>query len=274
MSTFRKYKTIEFELTQGCGTLWFNRPEVRNGFNEAMIGEINHLLDSLKDEKSLEFLIIRGRGKSYSAGADLNWLGGVKDYSFEQNLNESMAISECFSKIYSFPKPTLCLAHGASIGGANGFLAACDFAFCTDDTVFSLSEVKIGVVPSCISPYIFKRVGESKTKELMLSGKRFKGKEAEEMKLVNKSVEENQLELQLEKTIDELRKNGRQAMQACKELIYTVCNKKMNPNERIEYTYNQIAQLRASEEAQEGLGAFLEKRRPSWQQSLNESKHE
>jgi methylglutaconyl-CoA hydratase len=200
-----QFETIVVNIEDGVGQIWFNRPEIHNGFNEIMIKELNTVFELWKENESVEVVIIRGKGKSYSAGADLNWLGGVKDYTYEQNLLESQELAKCFHTIYSFPKPIITVAHGASIGGANGFLAASAFAVCENNTKFSLSEVKIGVVPACIAPYVFKRIGEYNTLSLMLSGRRIDGEEAEQIKLVNKSLPFQQLENYVGSLINQLK---------------------------------------------------------------------
>jgi methylglutaconyl-CoA hydratase len=188
---------------------------------------------------------------------------GVANYSFEQNFKESLNLSKCFFTIYTCKKPTIALVHGAAIGGANGLLASCDFAYADDNTTFSLSEVKIGVVPACISPYVTKRVGEYGSRELMLTGRRIKGKEAEHFRLVNKSLPTKELEDYLNSVVDLLRTSGPKAMSQCKNLIYNICNLE-TLQQAMESTARMIAQMRASEEGQEGMAAFLEKRKPNW----------
>ena len=155
------------------------------------------------------------------------------------------------------------MVHGAAIGGANGLLAACDFAYADDNTTFSLSEVKIGIIPACISPYVTKRVGEYGSKELMLTGKRFKGPEAYHHKLVNKSLPSEELDNFVNEVVALLITSGPKAMSQCKNLLYDISNK-LTLHEAIDYTAKMIADIRASEEGQEGMAAFLEKRKPNW----------
>jgi len=155
------------------------------------------------------------------------------------------------------------VVHGAAIGGANGLLAACDMAVCDDETVFSLSEVKIGIVPACISPYVIKRVGEYGARDLMLTGRRINGTEAENYKLVNKSLPADQLDNYVNQWIEMLLTSGPEAIIHCKKLIDKVVNH-IDLNEALTYTAKMIAEIRASEEGQEGMAAFLEKRKPKW----------
>lgn len=257
------YQTIEIEHSDGVTTIWLNRPEVRNAFNEVMIGEINKAFTEINLEEKTRVVVLRGRGKSFCAGADLNWMRDVASYSHEQNLKESIQLSDCFYSIYTCNKPTIAVVHGAAIGGANGLLAACDFAYAEKDTVFSLSEVKIGIIPACISPYIIKRVDEFPARDLMLTGRRIKGDEAEKIHLVNKSLNNNELEKQLSETIELLRSSGPKAIEKCKELIHTVVNE-IDLQEALSFTAEMIADIRSSEEGQEGMASFLEKRKPDW----------
>jgi len=257
------YKTIEIEINENIGTLWLNRPKIHNAFNEEMIAEVMKAFDELNTNDDVRIIALRGRGKSFCAGADLNWMRGVAGYSYEQNYEESLQLSKCFYQIYTSPKPTIAIVHGAAIGGANGLLAACDFAYSAHDTVFSLSEVKIGIVPACISPYVTKRVGEYGSKELMLTGKRFNGQEAEKHRLVNKSLDLKDLDSQLNEIVALLLTSGPKAMSHCKNLLFDISNK-LNLDEAVGYTAKMIADIRASEEGQEGMAAFLEKRKPNW----------
>jgi methylglutaconyl-CoA hydratase len=257
------FSTIEFEQQTDLGIIWLNRPEIHNAFNEVMIQEVIDCIEAVNKMEEIRIVILRGRGKSFCAGADLNWMRGVANYSFEQNFKESLNLSKCFFTIYTCKKPTIAVVHGAAIGGANGLLASCDFAYADDNTTFSLSEVKIGVVPACISPYVTKRVGEYGSRELMLTGRRIKGKEAEHFRLVNKSLPTEELESYLQSVVDLLRTSGPKAMSQCKNLIYNICNLE-TLEQAMESTARMIAVMRASEEGQEGMAAFLEKRKPNW----------
>jgi methylglutaconyl-CoA hydratase len=214
-------------------------------------------------DMSVLCVILRGKGRSFCAGVDLNWMKSASKNSYGQNYTESLLLSKCFLSIYNCPKPTIAVVHGVSLGGANGLLSACDLAFCTDDATFSLSEVKIGIVPACISPYVIKRVGEYGAKELMLTGKRIKGKEAEHFRLVNRSVPAELIEQTVNEAVSLLATSGPRAMSQCKILIHEVANN-LTLMEAYEYTARMIADLRASEEGQEGMNAFLEKRKPNW----------
>ncbi len=257
------YNTIVYELNEQVATVSLNRPEVHNAFNETMISELIDCFESINEKEEVRVVLLRGKGKSFCAGADLNWMKDVTNYGYEENIKESLRLSQCFYSIYTCNKPTVAIVHGAAIGGANGLLAACDMAFCEENTIFSLSEVKIGVIPACISPYIVKRVGEFGARELMLTGRRIEGTEAEKIKLVNQSLPANEMEKQVHSVVNLLMTSGPSAMSQCKKLIFDVSNT-LSMEEALEYTARMIAEIRASEEGQEGMKAFLEKRIPGW----------
>ncbi len=255
------YKTIELSVDRGVLTVWLNRPGVHNAFDETMLRELTACFKNI--DPATRCVILRGRGKSFCAGVDLNWMKAVSQNSYEQNYQESLLLSECFLTIYRCPKPTIAVVHGVALGGANGLLSACDMAYCTDDATFSLSEVKIGIVPACISPYVIKRIGEYGARELMITGRRINGKEAEQFRLVNKSVPAESMEATLSELIALLGTSGPMAMSHCKRLIDEVCNN-LTLQEAYDFTARMIADIRASEEGQEGMNAFLEKRKPGW----------
>lgn len=258
------YQTIEPEVKERVCHIWLNRPNVHNAFNEVMIAELTDIFTEINKSDEIIAVMLRGKEKSFCAGVDLNWMRDVSKYSYDQNLEESKRLADCFLKIYSCEKPTIAMVHGVSLGGANGLLAACDMAFCDDNTSFSLSEVKIGIVPACISPYIIKRIGEYNSRELMLTGKRIEGKEAEKIGLVNKSLlTYNEMEEYANSIIDFLKTSGPQAIKHCKILINNIANN-LTFDEIHSYTAKMIADIRASSEGQEGMSAFLEKRKPNW----------
>ena len=260
----KKYETLEIEIKDKVANVWMNRPHVHNAFNDVMIAEITEFFEFVNTVDEISVIILRGKEKSFCAGVDLNWMRDVAKQSYEENFCESKKLAKCFYAIYICKKPTIALVHGVALGGANGLLSACDMAFCVDSATFSLSEVKIGIVPACISPYVIKRIGEYGAKDLMLTGKRINGKDAEWYRLVNKSVDtyEN-LEKHIYSVIEVLRTSGPKAIAHCKNLIYDISNV-LTFDDVHEYTAKMIADIRASEEGQEGMAAFLEKRKPNW----------
>lgn len=259
----KSYQNIEFELIENIGTVWLNRPEKHNAMNAEMIAEIIDCFFEINNMPEVRVILLRGRGKSFCAGADLNYMKGIAEFGYDENYHDSLQLAKCFNVIYTCQKPTIAIVQGAAIGGANGLLAACDFVYCTDETKFAFSEVKLGIVPATISPYVVKRIGEYGARDLMLTGRRFLGKEAEYYRLVNKSLPAEELEDQINSTIKVLMSSGPDAIAACKLLLYNISNK-INFVNSIDYTANLIAELRASKEGQEGMAAFLEKRKPNW----------
>lgn len=257
------YKTLETTSEDKVFTIWLNRPDVRNAFNLDMIKELTGIFGELSADKSVRVIVLRGRGKVFCAGADLNWMLEAANYSREENYSEASMLSRCFYTIYSIPKPVISIIHGAATGGANGFVAASDIALSANDAVFSLSEVKIGLVPAVISPYIIKRIGEFPARELMLTAKRISGKEAAGIGLVNRSLPAEELDSELKQLTGQLIEGGPQALEITKRLIYDITNE-LSLNEAVEQTSGIIADLRASEEGREGMAAFLEKRKPRW----------
>jgi methylglutaconyl-CoA hydratase len=258
------YKTIEIEINGIIATVWLNRPDVHNAFNNIMIAEMTDCFSELSKNEKVSVVLLKGREKSFCAGADLNWMRNVAKQSYDENIEESRKLAQCFYVIYTCKKPTIALVHGVALGGANGLLSACDMAYSVNDATFSLSEVKIGIIPACISPYVIKRIGEYGSRELMLTGKRIKGNEAEEYRLVNKSFETKEaMEMYVNTVIDSLRTSGPKAMEHCKQLIFDVTNT-LSFEQVHDYTAKMIADIRASEEGQEGMAAFLEKRKPNW----------
>lgn len=257
------YTTIKVEIKDSVASVSLNRPEIRNAFNEVMITELITCFESLEEREDVRVIVLRGEGKSFCAGADLNWMSDVAKYTYQENYHESLQLSKCFYAIYTSSKPTVAMVHGAAIGGANGLLAACDMAYCDNGTVFSLSEVKIGIVPACISPYVIKRVGEYGARELMLTGRRINGQEAQTFGLVNKSLPASELDAHVNSVIQLLLGSGPRAVAQCKVLIDKVSNH-ISLDEALTYTAKMIADIRASEEGQEGMSAFLGKRSPKW----------
>ena len=258
------YTTIELKVNDRIATLWLDRPDIRNAFNDVMIGEITDCLTAVGKDESIIALVVRGRGKVFCGGADIQWMRSFSQRSYEEDYQGNQQLAQCFHAVYTLPQPTIAVVHGAAFGGANGLLAACDMAYCVENTTFAFSEVKIGIIPATIAPYVLRRVGESRARELMLTGKRFDGQEAERFGLVNRCfTTKEDTEAYVQKIIAELKTSAPGAMRSCKRLISTVAQVG-NIDESIDYTARMIAEARASEEGQEGMSAFLEKRKPRW----------
>lgn len=256
------FQTIRMDADAKVARITFARPEVHNAFNAAMIAELARAFDRAKADASVRVVVLTGEGKSFCAGADINWMREIIDYSYEQNLSESLLLAETLYKLYSIPKPTVAMVNGTAIGGGNGFLSACDIAVAAEEAQFGLSEVKIGLVPAAISPFVIRKIGESRAREYFLTGKRFPARKAEEIGLVNQVVPREKLEETVEDLVGLLLTSGPEALANCKELIFQVS--RMSLEEVKEFTARMIANLRISEEGQEGMASFLEKRKPKW----------
>ena len=257
-----EFKTIIYERREQVAWVTFNRPEVHNAFNAKVIEEMTEAVKKVRENDNVRIIVLTGKGKSFCAGADLNWLREIIDYSYEQNLEESRALAEVLQQIYALPKPTIAMVNGAAIGGGTGFLSACDMAVAAEGAVFGLSEVKIGLVPAAISPYVLRKIGESKAREYFLTGTRISARKAKEIGLVNEVVSLEKLSETVDLLTENLLTSGPEAIASCKELITTTSNARIADVK--EYTAQMIAGLRVSKEGQEGMASFLEKRKPNW----------
>jgi methylglutaconyl-CoA hydratase len=256
------YETITYHRKTKLGEIIFSRPEIHNAFNSKMIEELYDVFERIQRDRSIRVVVLTGEGKSFCAGADLNWMRAVQDYGYEKNFSESMQLAEVFHMIYTCPKPVIGRINGAAIGGGTGFVAVCDIAIASTEAVFSFSEVKIGVVPACISPYVVKRVGEGRAREFFLTGERLSAERAYETGLVNRVVPPEHLDEEVEAMVKQLISSGPEAIKKCKELLASISDMDMQTAKV--HTAKFIANLRKSDEGQEGMDAFLNKRKPNW----------
>jgi methylglutaconyl-CoA hydratase len=223
---------------------------------------MSSLFGEIAKDESVRVVLLTGEGKSFCAGADLNWMREVINQSFEQNLAEANALARLFYQIYTFKRPVVGRINGAAIGGGTGFVAVCDIAIAAESAKFSFSEVKIGVVPACIGPYVIRKMGEGKARELFITGERMDARRALEVGLVNKVVPDAELDTEVNKLIESISTSGPEAVAMAKKLVSEV--PAMTPDEFKPYTAEMIARLRVSNEGQEGMDAFLNKRKPNW----------
>jgi methylglutaconyl-CoA hydratase len=257
-----EYETISMEDGGAVVRVIFDRPEVHNAFNSVMIGELGVVFNRLRERKDVRVIVLTGRGRSFCAGADLNWMREIIGYSFEQNMRESLQIADLMQAIHTCPKPTIAMVNGAAIGGGVGFLSACDIAVAADTAKIGLSEVKIGLVPAAISPYVVRKIGQSYAHEYFLTGERMSAERAGSIGLVNRVVSPEALEGEVDRLVDLLLTSGPEALAKCKELLHTV--PRLGENDVKHFTAKMIAELRISAEGQEGMASFLEKRKPKW----------
>jgi methylglutaconyl-CoA hydratase len=258
----KSYETISVEREGQIVRLWLDRPEVHNAFNSAMIRELRAVLRDVRDDAAVRVVVLSGKGKSFCAGADLNWMREIIRFSYEQNLQESLELADFLYELYALPKPTIARVNGAAIGGGAGFLSACDIVIASSEAKFGLSEVKIGLVPACIAPYVVRRTGESLARQYFLTGERIDAHRALEIGLANAVVEAARLDAKVEEIAWLLLSSGPEALAGCKELLRRVPG--MGFEEAKRFTAEMIAGLRVSREGQEGMAAFLEKRKPTW----------
>ena len=260
----KEFQTIKFESVASIGTIRLNRPDIHNAFNNEMIAELTDCFLEIEKLEDIRLVILRGNGKSFCAGADLNYMKGIAKFGYKENYEDAQKLAKLFETVYNCTRPTLAVVHGACFGGANGLIAACDIVIAEESTKFAFSEVKLGIAPATIGSFVLKKTGEFKGRDLMMTGRRFSGKEAEKVGLVNRAVGSVEMEEILENYIKEFNTAAPGAVRATKAMIVKVINEG-GPG-IIEYTADLIARLRASDEGQEGMAAFLEKRTPNWKQ--------
>lgn len=247
----------------GVGSIVLNRPDQHNAFDDKLIVELIDALDRLATDRSIRVVALRAEGKSFSAGADLNWMRRMADYDQDQNLADALQLAELMRRLNSLPKPTIARVQGAAFGGGVGLIACCDIAVASVKAQFSLSEVKLGLIPAVISPYVVRAIGERAARRYMLSAERFDAQQARQLGLLHEVVEHDALDTCLENMIATLLASGPAAQAAAKDLIFHVSGREIDQR-LIENSARRIAAIRASDEGREGLNAFLEKRRPDW----------
>lgn len=248
---------------QGVASLTLNRPEVHNAFDDVMIEQIIDALQQLAENPAVRLLLLKANGKNFSAGADLNWMRSMAAKDYQQNLDDAGRLAELMRSLDRFPKPTIALVQGAAFGGALGLVACCDIALAEPKASFCLSEVKIGLIPAVISPYVMRAIGERASRRYFLTAERFFAEEALRLGLVHQLVPEGGLAEAAEKLCQQLLQNSPAAVTAAKQLIADVDQQPINAA-LIAHTSEAIARIRVSAEGQEGLTAFLTKRSPAW----------
>ena len=258
-----EYNTISIQEQNHTVTLWLNRPKVHNAINGEMIFELLHFFNEIACNKQIRVVVIRGKGESFCAGADLNWMKEVTQYNFDQNYLESQTLAKCLYAIKSCSKVVVSVVHGAVMGGANGLVAASDIVIAANTAYFALSEVSLGLVPAVISLYVTDKIGSSQALRLMLMAEKFSSVEAERIGLVHYVVEESGLDYKLEEIVYKLLRNSPDAILRTKNLLQQL--KELHDSEAIiKYTSEVIAKARISEDGQEGMRAFFNKRLPNW----------
>lgn len=252
---------------RGVATLTLHRPDVHNAFNAELIAELTEALERLGQDDDVRIVVLTGEGTSFSAGADLNWMRGMAEASEEENREDARRLARMLRTLNYLPKPTIARVNGAAFGGGVGLIACCDIAIGAAGAKFGLTEVKLGLVPATIAPYVIAAIGSRQARRLFLSAEIIDAEEAVRIELLHDVVPGEELSEAVNRQIGFILKNGPKALAMAKRLVDGVHGWDESKQAGVdESTSNLIAKLRVSEEGQEGLSAFLEKRKPSWAQ--------
>lgn len=257
------YQTLELETHRDVTVIWMNRPEVRNAFNETMISELSAAFQSLDGDDTVKAVVLAGRGPSFCAGADLNWMKQMAGYSTEENYRDALGLANMLHTLYAMSKPTIARVHGHAFAGGMGLVSACDIAVAAFAAEFCLSEVKIGLIPATIGPYVVAAMGARASRRYMLTGERFTAAEAYRIGLVNEIAPDEKLDERIDELLIHLVVGGSAAHAGTKSLIDLITRSSLE-QALMDETARRISQVRASEEGQEGIRSFLEKRKPNW----------
>ena len=258
------FKTIKVQLGESMAWVNLDRPEVRNALNPELIRELTDAFDWLNSRDDIRVIILKGNGKCFCAGADLEYMKDMARYSYPQNLADAERLSKLFQTIYFCNKAVIVDVHGACIGGANGIIAAADIVIAEKETKFAFSEVRLGITPATISPFVVSKIGNTAAKELMLTGRRFTAAEAKDFRLVNVVVDESEMIDTERQYIDHFLHASPDAVAECKNLLRMVSGTDDRYSPIFMQTSVAIANQRISKAGQEGMSAFFEKRKPSW----------
>ena len=257
------YETLETDNRDGIGIVWMNRPQVRNAFNDAMIAELTAAFRAMDADAAVRAVVLAARGPAFCAGADLNWMQKMAGYSLEQNREDAMGLATMLHTLHALSKPTIARVHGHAFAGGMGLVAACDIAIASFNVEFCLSEVKLGLIPATIGPYVVAAMGERAARRYMLTAERFSAAEAYRVGLVQEIAPPEKLDEKLDDLLTQLLLGGPAAHASSKALLGTIARGPLT-EAMIADTARRIAEVRASAEGQEGIRAFLEKRRPAW----------
>ena len=259
-----EFQTIKVQLGESMAWINLDRPEVRNALNAELIRELTEVFDWLNSRDDIRVIILKGNGKAFCAGADLAYMKEMANYSYNQNIADAEKLSKLFQTIYFCDKAVIVDVHGACIGGANGIVAAADIVIAEKETKFAFTEVRLGLTPATISPFVFSKIGNTAAKELMLTGRRFTADEAKAFGLVNVVVDEAEMIDVERQYIDHFLHASPDAITECKHLLRMVSGTDDRYSPIFMQTSVAIANQRVSKAGQEGLTAFFEKRKPEW----------
>lgn len=261
--SFDTATALQLEHRGAAAWVWMNRPEVHNAFDETLIAELTAAFDALDADPGVRVIVLAGRGRSFSAGADLNWMRRQGSAPPEQNLADARKLAGLFRTIATCATPTLARVHGAALGGGMGLASACDLCVASTAAQFATSEVRLGLIPSAIGPYVIRAIGERQALRYFQTAERLGAAQAHALGLAHEVAEPEQLDEAVQRLVDALLQGGPQAQAAATDLIRAVANRPVD-DALVEDTARRIATLRATDEAREGLAAFLDKRAPAW----------
>lgn len=258
-----RYQTLDIERQDSVAQIILNRPDVRNAFNETTIAEITHVFQVLGSDGSIRAIVLAAHGATFCAGADLNWMQKMAGYTHEENRADAGQLAAMLHTIYFCPKPVVAKVQGDCYGGGMGLVAACDIAVAAEDAHFCLSEVKLGLIPATISPYVIKAMGENAARRYFLTAERFSAAEALRIGFVHAAVKADALDATVDDIVKALVSASPNAVKEAKRLVQDVAGAPLT-DALIADTVERIAVIRASDEGREGVRAFLEKRKPGW----------
>jgi len=257
------FQTLTVSIADGVATVTLNRPELRNAFNEEAIHELAVAFAALGGTDNVRAIVLAANGPAFCAGGDLNWMKKMAGYSEEENQQDAMRLADMLRTIYLCPKPVVARVHGDCYAGGMGLVAACDIVVASEHAAFCLSEVKLGLIPATISPYVIKAMGEQASRRYFLSAERFTATEAYRIGLAHEVVAADELDDKVGAIVRALVGNSPHAVAQAKKLVRDVVGQPVGDTLLID-TANRIAAIRASDEGREGVTSFLEKRKPNW----------
>lgn len=260
----RDYENLSVRSEGSVLHVSLNRPETHNALNAGLIADVTDCFEEAAKHERVRVVILSGEGRSFCAGADIGYMRDTANFTYEENLEDARRLAAMFRVVEACPKPVVASVRGAAIGGGAGLVAAADVVLAGEDTVFAFSEVLLGIAPATIAPFVVRKIGPSKARALFLTGERFDAKQAREIGLVHEVVPEDRLNASVEEKASQLGKGGPEAQAATKGLLDEI--RGAASEEVTELMAHRIAGLRTGDEGQEGLGAFLEKRKPAWRE--------
>jgi methylglutaconyl-CoA hydratase len=257
------YQTLQLHQEHRVATITLNRPEVRNAFNEIAIAELTQAFQAMAEDADVRAIVLTANGAAFCAGADLNWMKKIAGYSHAENSADAAQLAQMLRAIYLCPKPVVARVQGDCYAGGMGLVAACDIAVAVEEAAFCLSEVKLGLIPATISPYVIKAMGENAARRYFLTAERFTAQEAQRIGFVQEVVTADALDAKVAAIVRALTSNSPNAVKQAKALVRDIAERPLS-DALIADTAERIAQIRASDEGREGVQSFLEKRKPHW----------